>query len=94
MRLLPEFRSILTTLPSDYAPGAVTEVVYWEAAPRMDIRLTHPGQTPAQYAECFGYALVPPNAWQPEHMKAAQRMAEQGADPNRIALFVVPGGGR
>lgn len=60
--------------------------------PSIRLHVTHPGQTPAQYAECFGYSLVPPQAWEQKHMRAAQALVDGGADPNRIALFVVPGG--
>ena len=62
------------------------------SAPELRVLLTHPGQTPAQLAECFGYTLVPTSAWEQRHMRTAQQMVDGGADPNRIGLFVVPGG--
>lgn len=61
-------------------------------APELRVITTYQNQTPAQYAECFGYTLVPPQAWEQKHMRAAQALVDGGADPNRIALFVVPGG--
>lgn len=57
---------------------------------KTELRVIFAGQTPAQYAACFGFELVPPQAWFPEVMRAAYALFEQGVDPNRIGLFKVP----
>lgn len=61
-----------------------------KAAYKIEMRIIFPDQTPAQYAQCVGFRVVQPSAWEPIEIAKARKLVESGIDPNRIALFVVP----